>query len=234
MAKKSKKTSELRSKVDPQKKHTLEEAVNLVCELKGAKFDESVDAAIRLGIDPRKSDQMVRGTVALPNGTGKSVRVLVFAKGDKEKEALDAGADFVGSDELVQKVQGGWVDFDKAISTPDMMSQVGKLGKVLGPRGMMPNPKVGTVTMDIEKAVNELKGGRIEYRVDKGANIHCLIGKSSFGPEKIKENFSALFSALLKAKPDTAKGVYVKSASLSSTMGPGIKIDTIDLRDQFK
>jgi large subunit ribosomal protein L1 len=234
MSNKSKKLKELRSKVDRDKLYTLDEAVNLLSEMKGAKFDESIDMAIRLGIDPRKSDQAVRGTVGLPNGTGKSVKVLVFAKGDKEKEAEEAGADYVGADDLVKKVQDGWIDFDKAIATPDMMSQVGKLGKVLGPRGMMPNPKVGTVTMDIKKAVNELKGGRIEYKIDKGANIHCLIGKHSFGPDKIKENLLALFDAIQKAKPDTAKGNFIESVVVSTTMGPGIKIDPIDLRDQFK
>ena len=234
MAKKGKKTRELRSKVDRAKSYAIEESFSLISELKGAKFDESVDVAIRLGVDPRKSDQMVRGTVSLPHGTGKTVRILVFAKGEKEKEALDAGADFVGSEELIQKIQGGWLDFDKTIATPDMMGLVSRLGKVLGPRGMMPNPKVGTVTMDVAKAVSELKGGRVEYRVDKGANVHCPIGKSSFGADKLKANFMSLFEAVNKSKPDTAKGAYIKNVTISTTMGPGIRLDVNELRELVK
>ena len=231
MIRKGKKYTALRTKVEEGKLYGLETAMGLVAELKAAKFDESVDAAIRLGVDPRKSEQMVRGTVVLPHGTGKSVRILVFAKGEKEKEAQDAGADFVGSDDLIKKIQGGWLDFDKAIATPDMMGQVSKLGKILGPRGMMPNPKVGTVTMDVARAVNELKGGRVEFRVDKGANVHCPIGRHSFGKEKLLANFSTLFEAVLKAKPDTAKGTYIKGVTISTTMGPGIKVDPNSLRE---
>jgi large subunit ribosomal protein L1 len=232
MGKRGKRLASALEQVNREKLYTAEEAFALLSGLKIAKFDESVDVALRLGVDPRKSDQMVRGTVSLPHGTGKTVRVLVFAKGEKEKEARDAGADFVGSDDLVKQIQEGWLEFDKAIATPDMMGVVSRLGKILGPRGMMPNPKVGTVTMDVVKAVKELKGGRVEFRVDKGANIHCPIGKHSFGPEKLKENFLALFEAVEKAKPDTAKGTYVKAITVSSTMGPGIKIDANSLREQ--
>jgi len=231
MPKKGKKTKELRSKIDPEKAYQVEDAFELIEDLKAASFDETVDVALRLGVDPRKSDQMVRGTVVLPHGTGKSVRVAVFAKGDKEKEAHEAGADAVGAEDLIEKIQGGWLDFDKAIATPDMMGQVSKLGKVLGPRGMMPNPKLGTVTMDIAKAVNEVKGGKVEFKVDKGANVHCPIGKLSFGKDKLRENFMALLNEIKKAKPDAAKGTYLKNLVVSTTMGPGIKLDPAALRD---
>lgn len=234
MKRRGKRYKELRGKYERAKLYSLEEAMNLLAEMKGAKFDETVDAAIRLGVDPRKSEQMVRGTVVLPHGTGKSVRVLVFAKGEKEKEAQAAGADYVGNDDLIKKIQEGWLDFDKAIATPDMMGQVSKLGKILGPRGMMPNPKVGTVTMDLSRAVSELKGGKVEFKVDKGANIHCPIGKHSFGKDKLTENFKALLEAVLKAKPDTAKGTYLKSVTVSTTMGPGLRIDPNALREAAK
>lgn len=234
MSKRGKKLKEKRSKVDREKLYALDQALELLIELKTTKFDESVDVAIRLGVDPRKSEQMVRGTVVLPHGTGKNTCVLVFAKGEKEKEAEEAGADHVGAEDLIKKIQEGWLDFDKAIATPDMMGQVSRLGKVLGPRGMMPNPKVGTVTMDVAKAVKELKGGRIEFRVDKGANIHCPVGKHSFGKDKIKQNLLSLYKSISKAKPDTAKGNYFKNISLATTMGPGIKIDPMEMRDLIK
>ncbi len=231
MPKRGKRLSHLREKYDHQKLHDLEEALELIEQMGQAKFDESVDAAVRLGVDPRKSDQMVRGTAVLPHGTGKTVRVVVFAKGDKEKEAEEAGADAVGAEDLIKRIQDGWLDFDKAVATPDMMGQVSKLGKVLGPRGMMPNPKVGTVTMDIARAVNELKGGKVEFRVDKGANVHATIGKHSFGRDKLRENFLSLYQALVKARPDAAKGTYIKNISLATTMGPGVKVDPSILRD---
>ncbi|MFO8056714.1 MAG: 50S ribosomal protein L1 [bacterium] len=235
MPAKGKRIKDLKQKVDPFKAYPLDEALDLLAEFKSARFDETVEAAIRLGVDPRKSDQMVRGTANLPHGTGKTVRVVVFTKGEKEQEAKDAGADYVGADDLVKKIQEeGWLEFDKAIATPDMMSQVGKLGKILGPRGMMPNPKVGTVTMDVARAVNELKGGRVEFRVDRGANIHCPVGKMSFGKDKLKENLIALYEAVQKAKPDTAKGTYIKTVYLSPTMGPGVKVDSAGLRDLMK
>lgn len=234
MGRKGKKIKELKSRVDSDRLYSLDEALDLLVQMKAASFDESVDVAIRLGVDPRKSDQMVRGTASLPHGTGKTVRVLVFAKGDKEKEALDAGADIVGAEDLVKKIQEGWLDFDKAIATPDMMGQVGRLGKILGPRGMMPNPKVGTVTMDVGKAVMELKGGRVEFRVDKGSNVHCPIGRHSFGRDKLRDNLMTLFEAVQKAKPDTAKGTYIKHITVSTTMGPGINIDPGTVQEQVK
>jgi len=214
------------AKVDRDKRYNIEEAVELVKGMAFAKFDESVDLAVRLGVNPKHADQMVRGAMVLPHGTGKSVRVLVFAKGEKEKEARDAGADFAGSDELVQKVQEGMMDFDRVIATPDMMGQVGKLGRVLGPRGLMPNPKVGTVTMDVTKAVTEAKAGKVEYRVDKAGVVHCRVGRKSFDSKNLTENATALLMELLHKKPSTAKGVYMKSITLSSTMSPGVRIDT--------
>ena len=218
-------------KVDRNKRYTLDEAVALVVQTAGAKFDETVEIAVRLGVDPRQADQNVRGTVALPNGTGKSVRVAVFAKGEKEREAKDAGADIVGAEDLVKKIQEeNWLEFDKAIATPDMMGLVGRIGKILGPRGLMPNPKVGTVTFDVGKAVKELKGGRVEYRVEKAGIVHVPIGKVSFGAEKLLENARALLSSLIKAKPAAAKGNYLLSVAVSSTMGPGVKIDALALR----
>lgn len=196
-----------------------------------AKFDETVETAIRLGVNPAHADQMVRGSVVLPNGLGKSVRVLVFAKGEKEKEALDAGADVVGSDDIVEKVKAGWLEFDRVIATPDMMGSVGKLGKILGPRGLMPNPKVGTVTFDVAKAVAELKAGKVEFRVEKAGIVHTPLGKVSFGVDKLLENIQAVIETIIKLKPSSSKGTYLKSISLSTTMGPGVKVDPLDVRN---
>jgi large subunit ribosomal protein L1 len=205
--------------------YELEEAMALLGQLPPAKFDESVDLAVRLGVDPRHADQMVRGTVLLPNGTGKTVRVLVLTKGEKVKEAEEAGADMVGSDDYIQKIQEGWTDVDVIIATPDMMGQIGKLGRVLGPRGLMPNPKVGTVTMDVSKAVREAKAGRVEYRVDKAGNIHCPVGRRSFSQEALAENITSVLMELNRAKPSAAKGTYMQSCHISTTMGPSIKLD---------
>jgi large subunit ribosomal protein L1 len=229
MPKHGKKYLESRNKVNREAKYSLDEAVKLLQETSYAKFDETVDVSFRLGVDPKYPDQQVRGSVVLPAGTGKTVRVLVFAKGEKEKEALDAGADFAGADDIVAKIQGGWLDFDKAVATPDMMGAVGKIGKLLGPRGLMPNPKVGTVTFEVGKAVKDLKGGRIEFKVDKTGTLHAGIGKVSFGPEKIRENFDAFFEAIVKAKPAGAKGTYIRTVSLSTSMGPGIRLNTTGL-----
>jgi len=225
MAQKSKKFREAREKVDREKKYALDEALDLLGEMPERKFDETVEVAMRLGVDPRHADQMVRGSVVLPNGLGKKVVVVVFAKGQKEKEAQDAGADFVGSDDLIDKIQKGWLEFDKAIATPDMMGAVSKLGKILGPRGLMPNPKVGTVTFDLAKAVNEVKAGRVEFRVDKAGNLHVPVGKGSFGKEKLLENINSLFDAVTRLKPPSSKGTYVRGVAISRTMSPGIKID---------
>ncbi len=214
-----------RDKIDPQKKFGLDEALEIIDSFKKAKFDETVDVAIRLGIDPKQTDQAVRGAVVLPHGLGKKVRVLVFAKGDKAKEAEDAGAETVGAEELAEKIQGGWFDFDKVVATPDMMGVVGRLGKVLGPRGLMPNPKLGTVTMDVSRAVNEQKAGKVEFRIEKGAIIHAPVGKRSFGAAKLKDNIMALMDAVKKAKPAAAKGTYIRSMAVSTTMSPGIRID---------
>jgi len=211
--------------VDRAKKFSVDEAVSLVKKAKFAKFDETVDIAVRLGVNPKHADQMVRGAIVLPHGTGQAVRVLVFAKGEKEREARDAGADFSGSDDMVAKVSEGFMDFDRVIATPDMMGAVGKLGRILGPRGLMPNPKVGTVTFDVGNAVREAKGGKIEYRVEKAGIVHARIGKSSFTEKALAENASALIGALVKQKPSTAKGTYLRSITVSSTMGPGVKID---------
>jgi large subunit ribosomal protein L1 len=211
--------------VDPQRKYSVEEACALVKKAKFAKFDETVDLAVRLGVNPKHADQMVRGAIVLPHGTGKTVRVLVFAKGEKEREAKEAGADLAGSDDLVAKVSEGFLDFDRVIATPDMMGAVGKLGRVLGPRGLMPNPKVGTVTFDVTAAVKDAKGGKIEYRVEKAGIVHARIGKVSFNENALADNANALITALVRQKPSTAKGAYLKSITVSSTMGPGIKID---------
>jgi len=217
-----------RERVDRTRRYSLEEAVQVLIEGPGAKFDETVELAVRLGVDPRQADQNVRGTCQLPHGTGKTVRVLVFAKGDKVREAEEAGADFVGGEELANKITSeGWLDFDKAIATPDMMGVVGKLGKVLGPRGLMPNPKVGTVTMDVAKAVAEVKAGKVEYRVEKAGIVHVPIGKRSFGAAPLIENAQAVLQSLIRAKPSAAKGQYVKAIALSSTMGPGVKVEPI-------
>jgi len=232
--KKSKKQREMREKFDHNKRYSLDEAVKVVKELGYAKFDETVEVVARLGVDPKHADQMVRGTVALPHGTGKKVRVLVFAAGDKETEAKEAGADFVGSDDMVEKIQGGWLDFDVAVATPDMMKIIGRLGKVLGSRGLMPNPKAGTVTMDISRTVKELKAGRIEYRVDKQSNVAVPVGKLSFSEENLSENIRTFVDALVKAKPASAKGTYMQGIAISSTMGLGIKLDHQSLLADLK
>ncbi|MDP8254498.1 MAG: 50S ribosomal protein L1 [Candidatus Alcyoniella australis] len=225
MRKRGKRLRTAQDKVDKTKRYSIDEALDLLEQVSSAKFDETVELAVRLGVNPKHADQMVRGSVTLPHGTGKEVRVLVFAKGEKEKEALDAGADHAGLDELLAKVKGGWLEFDKVVATPDVMSQVSKLGRVLGPRGLMPNPKTGTVTFDVAQAIALIKAGKVDYRVDKLANIHSLIGKSSFGKEKLRENILALMESVNKAKPNTAKGTYLKNISVSTTMSPGIKID---------
>jgi large subunit ribosomal protein L1 len=222
---------EARGKVDRAKRYDLGEGIQLLKETARAKFDESVDMAIRLGVNPKHSDQMVRGTVALPHGVGKAVKVLVFAKGEKEKEAREAGADVVGAEDLVEKITGGWTDFDKAIATPDMMGTVGKLGKILGPRGLMPNPKVGTVTFDVGRAVKELKAGRVEFKVDKTGIVHTTVGKISFDADRLRENVLALMEVIVRAKPASSKGTYLKTIAISTTMGPGIKLDPNELRE---
>ena len=225
MAKVGKRRKAADSLLEKGKKYTVPEAVALVKQGAKAKFDETVDLAVRLGVNPKHADQMVRGAIVLPHGTGQKLRVLVFAKGEKEKEALTAGADFAGSDELVKKVQEGFMDFDRVIATPDMMGAVGKLGRILGPRGLMPNPKVGTVTFDVTNAVKEAKAGKVEYRVEKAGIVHARIGKASFGEQALADNAMALIQALVRAKPSTAKGIYLRSITLTSTMGPGVKID---------
>lgn len=219
-----KKYRELVKKVDSAQKLTVKEAVALLKQVAYAKFDETVDLDIRLGVDPRNADQQVRGTVNLPNGTGKSVRVVVFAKGDAAAAAEAAGADAVGAEDLVERIQGGWLEFDAAVATPDMMREVSKVGKVLGPRGMMPNPKTGTVTPNVAQVVKELKAGKVEYRLDKGANVHCSVGKKSFSEEALAQNIQTLLDALNRAKPASSKGVYMKSATLSATMSPGVAL----------
>jgi large subunit ribosomal protein L1 len=234
MAKKGKKYIQAKTAFDRNERFDLGEGLRLATESSYGGFDESVDVAIGLAVDPRKADQMVRGTVLLPHGTGKTIRVLVFAKGQKEKEASDAGADYSGGDELIEKISGGWLAFDKAVATPDMMSSVGKLGKILGPRGLMPNPKVGTVTFDIEKAVKEIKSGKVEFKVEKAGIVHVAVGKVSFGVEKLLENTKALLEVIIRAKPPTSKGVYLKSIAVSTTMGPGVKIDPMSVRNVMK
>ena len=224
MAKHGKKYNALAEKIDRLKSYKLNEALGLAKEGATTKFDSSVDVAVNLGVDPRKADQNIRGSVVLPKGTGKKFRILVFAKGEKEKEATDAGAEFVGNDDLVKKIQGGWMGFDRVVATPDMMGTVGKLGKVLGPRGLMPNPKTGTVTFDVKQAIEQIQAGKVDFRVDKSGIIHASVGKASFSDEDLAANFEELMSALVKMKPSTAKGTYVKSVSLSTTMGPGIKV----------
>ena len=234
MRKVAKKHREAIDQVDRATKYTLEEAIALVKKAAYAKFDETVEIAVRLGVNPKYADQMVRGALVLPHGTGQSVRVLVFAKGDKEREAREAGADFAGSDELIQRVQEGFLDFDRVIATPDMMSSVGKLGRILGTRGLMPNPKVGTVTFDVAKAVQEAKAGKVQFRVEKAGIVHCRIGKLSFSDDKLAENARALVQALMRAKPSTAKGTYLKGIALSSTMGPGVRVDTSDAAGEVR
>ncbi|MDA1478168.1 50S ribosomal protein L1 [Bacillus changyiensis] len=225
MAKKGKKYVEAAKLVERTKAYDVNEAIELVKKTNTAKFDATVEAAFRLGVDPRKNDQQIRGAVVLPNGTGKTQRVLVFAKGEKAKEAEAAGADYVGDTDYINKIQQGWFEFDVIVATPDMMGEVGKIGRVLGPKGLMPNPKTGTVTFEVEKAVNEIKAGKVEYRVDKAGNIHVPIGKVSFDDVKLAENFATIYDTIMKAKPAAAKGVYVKNVSVTSTMGPGIKVD---------
>jgi large subunit ribosomal protein L1 len=229
MAKVAKKYATAVAKVDRNRRYKLDEALKLVKDTATKKFDESVDAAINLGVDPKHADQVVRGAVVLPHGMGKTVRLAVFAKGDKAREAQEAGADVIGAEDLAEKIQGGFMEFDKVLATPDMMGVVGRLGKVLGPRGLMPNPKVGTVSMDIARAVKEQKAGKVEFRVEKAGIVHVPFGKASFDPEKLKANFNAILEVIFKAKPQTAKGVYVKNVTVSTTMGPGIKIDTAEL-----
>ncbi len=230
----SKKYQEARGKVDRNKRYVLAEAVKILKDCHFVQFDESVEVAVRLGVNPKHADQMVRGTVALPHGTGSTVRVAVFAEGEKATEAQEAGADIVGSDDLAEKIQGGFIDFDVTVATPDMMRVVGKLGKLLGPRGLMPNPKAGTVTMDVSKAVREVKAGRIEFRVDKQANIASAVGKLSFDSDEIEENVKAFVDAIVKLKPAAAKGAYFLGASICSSMGPGIKLDHQDLLAAIK
>src|SRR5687767_13644489 len=219
---------------DRAKVHGVEEAMEILGKLPRAKFDETVDLSLRLGVDPKHADQMVRGAVVLPHGIGKTVRVVVFAKGEKDREAREAGADVVGAEDLVERVQGGWLEFDSAIATPDLMGQVGRLGKVLGPRGLMPNPKLGTVTFDVSRAVREAKAGKVEFRVDKAGNIHVPIGKRSFSAEQLRENTMALLDAIMRAKPPAAKGQYLRSMTLSSTMSPGARVDVQKVANLFK
>ncbi|MCP4687481.1 MAG: 50S ribosomal protein L1 [Desulfobacterales bacterium] len=234
MPKHGKKYTENRKQMDTATRHPFEAGVKLAIDASFARFDETVDVAVRLGVDPRHADQMVRGSVVLPNGIGKKVTVLVFAKGEKEKEAAEAGADFVGNDELVEKIKGGWLDFDKAVATPDMMGTVGKLGRILGPRGLMPNAKSGTVTFDLGRAINELKAGKIDFRVEKAGIVHVPMGKVSFGAEKILQNLRAFLDTIMRLKPASSKGSYVKGIAISTTMGPGVKIDPGDIRDLLK
>lgn len=231
MAKKGKKGKASAAKIERQRKYGFQEAIRLALESAFAKFDESLDLAVRLGVEPRHADQMVRGTVVLPNGVGKEVRVAVFAKGEKEKEALEAGADYAGSEDLLTKIQGGWLEFDKTIATPDMMGAVGKLGRILGPRGMMPNAKLGTVTFDVAKAVREIKAGKIDFKVEKAGIVHAPMGKVSFGQERLLQNVSAFMDTILRLKPPSSKGTYLKGIAISTTMGPGIKIDPAQIKD---
>ena len=230
----SKRYDSAAARIDTARSYTVEEAVAVLKELPAAKFDETVDFSVRLGVDPKHADQMVRGAVVLPHGIGKSVRVAVFAKGEKEREAREAGADIVGAEDLVERIQGGTMDFDTAVATPDLMGQVGRLGKILGPHGLMPNPKLGTVTFDVARAVREAKAGKVEFRVDKAGNVHAPIGKRSFAAQAIAENAMALIEALMRAKPAAAKGTYLRSLTLSTTMGPGIPVDAQRVANLFK
>lgn len=231
MVSKGKKYREAAKMIDRSRKYDFKEAVRLILEGAHVKFDETIDIAVRLGVDPRHADQMVRGTIVLPHGIGKQVRLLVFAKGEKEKEAFDAGADYVGSDELIEKIQGGWLEFDKTIATPDMMGSVSKLGRILGPRGMMPNAKLGTVTFEVAKAVREVKAGKIDFKVEKAGIVHAPMGKVSFGLDKLMENIISFMDAILRLKPPASKGTYLKSIAISTTMGPGVKIDPAYIKD---
>jgi large subunit ribosomal protein L1 len=226
-----KKYKEAAALVDRAKRYSLAEAIGLAKKTAKVKFDETVDLAVNLGVDPKQADQMVRGTVVLPHGTGKKVRILVFAKGEKEKEARDAGADHVGAEDLADKIQKGWTEFDTVVATPDIMALVGKLGKVLGPRGLMPNPKTGTVTFDVAKAIKDIRAGKVEYRVDKAGIVHVSVGKASFEENKLLENAKSVLESILKAKPSSSKGKYLKAAAMSTTMGPGIKMDTAEIEN---
>lgn len=229
-----KKYEQAKEKIDQTKRYDLEEALVAVREAAYAKFDESVDIAVKLGVNPKKSDQVVRGSVVLPHGTGKKVKILAFAKGDKEKEALETGVDYAGGEELIEKIKGGWLDFDRVIATPDMMGSVGKVGKILGPRGLMPNPKTGTVTFDIAQVVNDIKKGKIDFRVDKTGIVHAAIGKLSFTTENLKENAVAFLETLVRLKPTSSKGQYIKGVAVSSTMGIGIRLDPVKIRNAFR
>ncbi len=234
MPKHGKKYREVKEKMNPADKYSLDDALRFVKENAKAEFDETVEVSMKLGVNPKHADQQVRGTVVLPHGTGKSVRILVMTQGEKEMEAKDAGADYVGCDEYVEKINNNWLEFDAVIATPDVMSKVGRLGRILGPRGLMPNPKAGTVTFDVARAVREIKAGKIEYRVDRGGNIHAPIGKVSFDLYKLKQNATALFEVIMKAKPSSAKGAYLRNVVLTSTMGPGVKLDTVQIVNIFR
>ncbi len=234
MTKRGKKYLESNNKVDAETRHNFDEAVKMAIDSSYVKFDETIDVAVRLGVDPRHADQMIRGSVVLPNGLGKEIKVLVFAKGEKEKEALDAGADFAGGDDLIDKIKKGWFGFDKAVATPEMMGSVGKIGKLLGPKGLMPNAKTGTVTFDVARAVNDLKAGKIDFKVEKAGIVHAPMGKVSFGVEKIMQNAAAFLETIIRLKPASSKGIYLKGIAISTTMGPGIKIDATSVKDLFK
>ena len=234
MATATKKLKAAEALFDREKSYSVEEALGILKKLPNAKFDETVDMSLRLGVDPKHADQMVRGAIVLPHGIGKAVRVAVFAKGEKEREAREAGADVIGAEDLVERVQGGWMEFDTAVATPDLMGQVGRLGKVLGPRGLMPNPKLGTVTFDVGRAVREAKAGKVEFRVDKAGNVHTPIGKHSFGADQLAANGMALIEAIVRAKPAAAKGVYLRSLTVSTTMGPGVPVDAVAVANLFK
>lgn len=229
----SKRYTALRKKVDPAKKYLLEEGLKMVADMGGTKFDQTVEVSLKLGVDPKQSDQQVRGAANLPHGLGKKVVVLAFAKGEKENEAKNAGADFVGGDDLIQKIQGGWMEFDKIVATPDMMVLVSKVGKILGPRGLMPNPKTGTVTFEIGKAVTDCKAGRVEFKIDKAGIIHCSIGKVSFGAEKIRDNLHTFLEHVVKLKPSSSKGIYLRGMAISPTMGPSVRIDMASLGEDL-
>jgi large subunit ribosomal protein L1 len=234
MTKRGKKYAAASEKIDPNKRYDFPEALRLAVDTSYRKFDETVDVAVRLGVDPRHADQMVRGSVVLPNGTGKDVKVLVFAKGEKEKEAQEAGADFVGNDDLLEKIKGGWFGFDKAVATPDVMGAVGRIGKILGPRGLMPNAKSGTVTFDVARAVKELKAGKIDFRVERAGIVHATMGKVSFGTDRLMENLTSFFDTIVRLKPASSKGTYLKSIAISTSMGAGIRIDPVHVKAILK
>ena len=234
MSKRGKNYSGSKKRINSEGAESFSDAVKMMLDTAFAKFDETVDVAVRLGVDPRHADQMVRGSVVLPHGTGKETKILVFAKGEKEKEAADAGADFVGNEDLVEKIKGGWFGFDKAVATPDMMGSVGKLGKLLGPRGLMPNAKTGTVTFDVARAVNDLKAGKIDFRAEKAGIVHAPMGKVSFGVDKIVQNMTAFFDTIMRLKPASSKGTYLKGIAISTTMGPGVKVDLALVKDLLK